>query len=156
MEPLLLDHGRRVAQVVRFSKALIATGAWSNPNQPGTGAFGLSNNFLCSGCQGNSGLGRDQWDGKVTWNPTSKLSMFTRIGVARGAWYNPQIFGLLGGSQVSPSNGASVLISTAAGLHCSPPIDEPKSSAAPAMMGGTSAASISGTNSGPTTDAVPV
>ena len=88
-------------------QALIATGSWPNPNQIGTGAFGLSQNFLCSGCQGNSGLGRDQWDGKVTWNPTSKLSMFTRLGVARGAWYNPQIFGLIGGSQVSPSNGAT-------------------------------------------------
>jgi hypothetical protein len=88
-------------------QALIATGTWPNPNQPGSGAFGLSQNFLCSGCQGNSGLGRDQWDGKITWNPTSKLTMFARLGVARGAWYNPQIFGLLGGSQVSPSNGAT-------------------------------------------------
>lgn len=88
-------------------QALIATGSWPNPNQTGTGSFGLSQNFLCSGCQGNSGLGRDQWDGKVTWNPTSKLTMFVRLGVARGAWYNPQIFGLLGGSQVSPSNGAT-------------------------------------------------
>jgi hypothetical protein len=87
-------------------QALIATGSWPNPNQPGSGAFGLSNNFLCSGCQGNSGLVRDQWDGKITWNPTSKLTMFARLGVARGSWYDPQIFGLLGGSQVSPSNGA--------------------------------------------------
>jgi hypothetical protein len=88
-------------------QALIAMGSWPNPNQPGTGSFGLSQNFLCSGCQGNSGLGRDQWDGKITWNPTSKLTMFARLGVARGAWYNPQIFGLLGGPQVSPSNGAT-------------------------------------------------
>ena len=88
-------------------QALIGTGSWANPNQPGTGPFGLSNNFLCSGCQGNSGLGRDQWDGKVTWNPTSKLTMFARMGIASGSWYNPQIFGLLGGTGVSPGNGAT-------------------------------------------------
>ena len=88
-------------------QALIATGSWADPNQPGTGPFGLSNNFLCSGCQGNSGLGRDQWDGKITWNPTSKLTMFARLGIARGSWYNPQIFGLLGGTGISPGNGAT-------------------------------------------------
>jgi hypothetical protein len=87
-------------------QALINTGSWPNPSQPGTGSFGLSQNFLCSGCQGNSGLSRNQWDGKITWNPTSKLSMFARLGVATGSWYNPQIFGLLGGTQVSPTNGA--------------------------------------------------
>ena len=79
-------------------QGLIGTGSWPDPNQAGSGAFGLSQNFLCPGCQGNSGARRDQLDGKVTWNPTSKLSMFIRIGVAKGAWYNPQIFGLLGGA----------------------------------------------------------
>ena len=87
-------------------QALTNTGSWPNPNQPGSGSFGLSQNFLCSGCQGNSGLNRDQFDGKITWNPTSKLTMFARLGVARGSWYDPQIFGLLGGTQVSPTNGA--------------------------------------------------
>ncbi|MCU1261816.1 MAG: Outer rane receptor for ferrienterochelin and colicin [Bryobacterales bacterium] len=87
-------------------QALIATGSWPNPNQRGAGAFGLSQNFLCSGCQGNSGNQRDQWDGKISWNPTSKLSTFARLGVSNGSWYNPQIFGLLGGTQVSPTNGA--------------------------------------------------
>jgi hypothetical protein len=87
-------------------QALIGTGGWPNPNQTGTGALGLGNNFLCSGCQGNSGLRRDQWDGKISWNPTSKLSMFARLGFADGSWYDPQIFGLLGGTAVSPSNGA--------------------------------------------------
>jgi hypothetical protein len=87
-------------------QALINTGGWANPNRPGTGSFGLSQNFLCSSCQGNSGLDRDQFDGKITWNPTSKLTMFARLGVARGSWYNPQIFGLLGGTTISPTNGA--------------------------------------------------
>jgi hypothetical protein len=88
-------------------QALIATGSWPDPNQPGSGSFGLSQNLLCSGCQGNSGLNRDQWDGKITYNPTSRLTMFARLGVARGAWYNSQIFGLLGGPGASPSNGAT-------------------------------------------------
>lgn len=87
-------------------QALIGTGSWPDPNRTGTGAFGLSQNFLCTGCQGNGVLNRDQWDGKLTYNPTSKLTMFARLGVARGSWINPQIFGLLGGPQVSPTNGA--------------------------------------------------
>ena len=87
-------------------QALLATGSWSNPNQPGTGAFGLGQNFRCSGCQGNSGMRRDQWDGKVSWNPSTKMSMFARLGFNNVQWYNPQIFGLLGGPQVSPTNGA--------------------------------------------------
>jgi len=87
-------------------QALLATGSYPNPNQAGTGAFGLGNDFLCSGCQGNSGSRRDQYDAKVNWNPSSKLSMFARIGLNDGQWYDPQIFGLLGGPAVSPSNGA--------------------------------------------------
>ena len=87
-------------------RAMIATGAWPDPNQAGTGTFGLGRNFLCTGCQGNSGARRDQWDAKLTWNPNAKLSMFARFGFNDSDWYNPQIFGLLGGPQVSPSNGA--------------------------------------------------
>jgi hypothetical protein len=84
--------------------ALIATGVWPNPNQRGTGALGLGQNFLSSGNQGNSGSRRDQIDTKVNWNASSKLSMFVRFGLNTGDWYNPQIFGLLGGPSVSPSN----------------------------------------------------
>jgi hypothetical protein len=87
-------------------QAMVANGGWPNPNQSGTGAFGLGQDFLCTGCQGNSGAWRDAWDMKLNWNPSSKLSMFTRLGFNNGAWYNPQIFGLLGGPQVSPTNGA--------------------------------------------------
>ncbi|MCU1261500.1 MAG: hypothetical protein JWO80_4385 [Bryobacterales bacterium] len=85
-------------------QALIANGAWPNPNQPGTGVFGLGQNFQCTGCQGNSGTRRDQIDAKVNWNPSSKLSTFVRFGLNNGDWYNPQIFGLLGGPVVSPTN----------------------------------------------------
>lgn len=85
-------------------QALLSTGAWPNPNQPGTGAFGLGQDFLCSGCAGNSGARRDQLDAKVNWNPSAKLSVYARFGYNNGDWYNPQIFGLLGGSVVSPTN----------------------------------------------------
>jgi hypothetical protein len=85
---------------------LLATGAWPDPNQKGSGAFGLGQDFLCSGCQGNSGARRDQVDAKVNWNPSRKLSMFARLGFNDSSWYDPQIFGLLGGPAVSPSNGA--------------------------------------------------
>ena len=85
-------------------KAMLDTGAWPNPNQAGSGAFGLSRNFQCLGCQGNSGARRDQIDGKFNWNPNSKLSTYVRAGYNNGDWYNPVIFGLLGGPVVSPTN----------------------------------------------------
>jgi hypothetical protein len=87
-------------------QAMLATGSWPNPNRPGTGAFGLGQDFLCTGCQGNSGARRDQVDGKVSWNPSTKLSTFARIGINDNYWYDPQIFGLVGGPTVSPSNGS--------------------------------------------------
>ncbi|HWB87216.1 MAG TPA: TonB-dependent receptor [Bryobacteraceae bacterium] len=85
-------------------KNLIASGAWPDPNRVGTGVFGLGQDFLAAGNQGNSGAGRDQYDTKVNWNPSSKLSMFVRYGMNHGSWYDPQIFGLLGGPPVSPNN----------------------------------------------------
>jgi Carboxypeptidase regulatory-like domain/TonB dependent receptor len=84
--------------------ALLNTGIWPGPNQAGTGAFGLGQNFLSNGNQGNSGARRDQLDSKVNWNPSAKLSGFVRFGFNNGDWYNPQIFGELGGPSVSPQN----------------------------------------------------
>jgi hypothetical protein len=85
-------------------QALLALGP-PNPNQPGTGALHLAQDFLCSGCQGNSDGDRDQLDGKISWNPTSKLSTFVRLGAALGTWANPSIFGdIVGGPYVSPTN----------------------------------------------------
>ena len=86
-------------------RALLALGALPNPNQPGAGALGLSNNFLCNGCQGDRGANRNQFDGKLCWNPTTKLTMFARLGESLGTWYNPSIFGsVVGGPYVSPTN----------------------------------------------------
>jgi hypothetical protein len=84
-------------------QALIANGSWSNPNQAGTGAFGLGRDFINSA---SSGARRDQWDTKLTWNPNSKLSMFVRWGFNDSNWYNPQLFGILGGPGYSPTNTA--------------------------------------------------
>ena len=104
-------------------QALIATGVWPDPNRKGTGAFGLGQDFLASGNQGNSGARRDQWDAKLNWNPSAKLSTFVRFGLNNGDWYNPQIFGLLGGPAVSPSNisvglgGANVYNATISGTY---------------------------------------
>ena len=64
--------------------ALISTGVWPNPNQAGTGAFGLGQDFLSNGNQGNSGASRDQWDSKLNWNPSAKLSGFLRFGMNNG------------------------------------------------------------------------
>ena len=103
--------------------ALIATNVWPNPSQAGTGAFGLGQNFLSNGNQGNSGARRDQFDAKVNWNPSAKLSGFVRFGFNNGDWYNPQIFGLLGGPSVSPANisvgvgGANVYNATASATY---------------------------------------
>lgn len=104
-------------------QAMIATGVWPDPNRRGTGAFGLGQDFLASGNQGNSGARRDQWDAKLNWNPSPKLSTFVRFGFNNGDWYNPQIFGLLGGPAVSPSNisvgqgGANVYNATLSGTY---------------------------------------
>jgi Carboxypeptidase regulatory-like domain/TonB dependent receptor len=80
---------------------LIATGFWSNPNQLGTGAFGLSRNYLSAG---PSGLHRYQFDDKLNWNPSSKLTMFLRFGWGNSGWTTPQLFGLLGGPVYQTSN----------------------------------------------------
>ena len=91
------------SRIDRGVQALIDTGAWPNPNQPGTGSLGLGRNYLASG---PSGQWRDQFDDKLTWNPSSKLSMFVRFGFNNSAWSGPELFGLLGGPAFSPTNTA--------------------------------------------------
>jgi hypothetical protein len=84
-------------------KALIATGGWTDPNQKGTGAFGLGQDLLASA---SGGQHRDQIDSKVSWNPTSKLSMFVRFGFNNNNYFNPQPFGILGGPSLTSANTA--------------------------------------------------
>jgi hypothetical protein len=84
-------------------QAVIATGQWPNPDVPGTGSWGLARNYLSAG---NSGQLRNQWDSKLNWNPSQKLSMFARFGFNDNWWDNPQQYGQLGGPSTSPNNTA--------------------------------------------------
>jgi hypothetical protein len=84
-------------------QALLALNLWPSPNTTGTGAYGLARNFFS---QGGSGQNRNQYDSKLTWNPTGKLSVFTRFGLNDNTWFNPQQYGQLGGLGFSPSNSA--------------------------------------------------
>ncbi|MCU1257910.1 MAG: TonB-dependent receptor family protein, partial [Bryobacterales bacterium] len=84
-------------------QAVLNTGLWPNPNTVGTGAYGLARNYFS---QGNSGQNRNQYDSKLTWNATDKLSVFARFGLNDNTWFNPQQYGQLGGLGFSPSNSA--------------------------------------------------
>ena len=83
--------------------ALFNTGSLTNPNQKGTGAFGLGSNLLASA---SGGQHRDQIDSKVNWNATSKLSMFIRFGFNNNGFFTPQPFGVIGGPSLSSTNTA--------------------------------------------------
>jgi len=87
-------------------QALLARPEWSLPNTPGTGSLGLTNNLLTNG---STYLRRSQTDGKVTWNPTAKLSTFARLGWGNNYWTTPTQFGLLGGPGLSQTNTAQGL-----------------------------------------------
>jgi Carboxypeptidase regulatory-like domain/TonB dependent receptor len=84
-------------------QALLNLNEWPNPNVLGTGAYGLARNYYS---QGTSGQNRNQWDTKLSWNPTEKLSFFTRFGLNDNSWTNPQQYGPLGGLGYSPSNSS--------------------------------------------------
>jgi hypothetical protein len=58
--------------------ALLAWNPWANPNVAGTGSIGLARDYLSAG---NSEETQNQWDSKLTWTPTNKLSIFARFGL---------------------------------------------------------------------------
>ena len=80
---------------------LIKVGDWPLPNRVGGGAFGLSQNYLVSAPNGQT---RNQYDEKLTWNATSKLSMFFRFGLLDHSAYGNYVFGTLGGPPISRAN----------------------------------------------------
>ncbi len=84
-------------------QAIINTGDWANPNVAGTGKFGLGNNYLSAGDNGQT---INQWDTKLSWNPNNKLYMFARFGFNDNSWFCPQQFGAMGGPILCPSSGA--------------------------------------------------
>jgi hypothetical protein len=69
---------------------------------PNLGANLLSSNYYASAPYI---FDRKRVDGKVNWNPNSKLTMFARFGYLRYNMSNPGIFGDLGGQQVQNSGG---------------------------------------------------
>jgi Carboxypeptidase regulatory-like domain/TonB dependent receptor len=84
-------------------QALLNYAPWPNPNAPGTGSLGLSRNYLSTGVTDEN---QNQWDTKLSWNQSSKLSMFARFGLNDVSWSNPQQYGVLGGPGFSASNTA--------------------------------------------------
>jgi hypothetical protein len=84
----------------------INTGDWPNPNQPGSGAFGLSRNFITSSGSGN-GQTRNQIDEKINWNPSDKLTTFVRFGFLDHSAYAAQVFGPAGGPPMSRTSIAA-------------------------------------------------
>ncbi|PWU05464.1 MAG: hypothetical protein C5B51_14470 [Terriglobia bacterium] len=74
------------------------------PNQPGSGALGLARNFSTSA---SNYQWRRQYDDKLTWNPTEKLSTFYRFGLVDHNAYTNGIFGSLGGLPISRANTGS-------------------------------------------------
>ena len=73
------------------------------PMRLAPGALGLSRNYLSTGVTGEK---QNQWDSKLSWNQSSKLSVFARFGLNDVSWSNPQQYGLLGGPGYSAANTA--------------------------------------------------
>src|SRR5690242_19898816 len=103
--PNKLIPGNRIDQGVQalLNYSAAHGNLWSLPNQPGIGSVGLVNNLLTNG---QTYLRRDQSAGKITWNPTPKLSLFARLGWGNNAWTTPTQFGDLGGPGMSTTNTA--------------------------------------------------
>src|SRR5262249_311608 len=74
------------------------------PNQPGTGAVGLSRNYSTAA---SNYQWRRQYDEKLTWNPNYKLTTFARFGMLDHNAYTSGIFGDLGGLPISRANTGS-------------------------------------------------
>jgi hypothetical protein len=84
--------------------ALFKYAAVPTPNATGSGALGLSRDYVSTGVSWER---QSQIDAKVNWDPTQKLSMFARFGVDLINWADPQQFGLLGGPNYSTANSAA-------------------------------------------------
>jgi hypothetical protein len=80
---------------------ILDSGLWPNPNQRGTGALGLTRNYLAVG---PTSFFRDTVDTKVNWNVSPRLSTFVRFSVLDFRMSNPHVFGDLGGLYLHPTN----------------------------------------------------
>jgi len=77
-------------------QAILDLPGWA-PNTKGSGAFGLSRNYVTSA---PNYQWRRQYDAKLTYNPTSKLSTFVRFGFVD---HNANTSGIFGPLVVCPS-----------------------------------------------------
>jgi len=85
------------ARISRITRKLVDL--TPNPNVVGAG---FTNKFFA----GDSYLfDRHRADTKLNWNPSSKLSMFGRYSILNYDMTNPQMFGELGGPEVSGAGG---------------------------------------------------
>lgn len=73
-------------------------GMLPEPNLLSTSTNTASNNFLA---QGDVHFNRFTTDDKINWNATDKFNMAGHIGFLKYNTYNPQIFGALGGNELS-------------------------------------------------------
>src|SRR5262249_30754175 len=85
---------------------------WPTSNQPG-----LANNFFTAS---SAPYNRHTIDAKVNYNASSRLTMFTRVGVIAWDEYYEPIFGpklggvAMSGQQAGPANGTSINLTSAA------------------------------------------
>jgi hypothetical protein len=85
---------------------------WPQANQPG-----LANNYFAAS---SAPYNRHTVDAKVNYNASSKLTMFTRIGIIAWDEYYDPIFGAklggvaISGQQAGPANGTSINLTSAA------------------------------------------
>ena len=84
-------------------QAILNLGGWA-PNTKGSGAFGLARNYVTSA---PNYQWRRQYDTKLSYNPTSKLSTFVRFGFVDHNANTDGIFGPLGGLPISRANTGS-------------------------------------------------
>src|SRR5438876_688241 len=81
-------------------QAILNLGGWA-PNTQGSGAFGLARNYITSA---PNYQWRRQYDAKLNYNPSSKLSTFVRFGFVDHNANTDGIFGPLGGLPISRAN----------------------------------------------------
>jgi hypothetical protein len=83
------------------SQVIIDDGRWPLPNFPGTGTFGLNQNYLASG---QYMFDRDTLDSKVNMIWNDKLTSFVRFSILDYRMDNPQVFGDFGGNVIHRTN----------------------------------------------------
>jgi hypothetical protein len=80
---------------------IVGDSRYPNPNLPGSGNFGLTNNFYGNG---STTFFRDTIDSKVNWNVNDKLTAFVRFSMLDYRMQNDQVFGEFGGIYLHPTN----------------------------------------------------